>query len=425
MATFPATSGAPQNQWAAIDIEQINGTIGLRINGVAFDQFTNSSGFIAGNIFLGHQDILWTSQGNPSTFSIFDNVTVSRISRWTADGDLLWTTGGNWSVAPVNGSDSVVYFGGVISTARTVGLPLTQTVGQFVLDSTVPYTFSGPGSLGLSATSGKALLEARRGSHTIGAVLVFNSNTRIEVTRAGDTLALTADPIAPGSISLSKTGEGVLQMTRVRVASLNLQGGTLRIASRPVDNTPSATSLVQSLSIPGMPNAPQGCIDLTNQSLIVDYSTTFSSSALRQWLRIGLLGGKGVLTSSLSASKRLGYFDNTSNLYTTFAGLPVDSTSMLIGFTYAGDANLDGKVNLLDLIALATHWQVGGFWYQGDFNYDGMVNAEDLGLLATNWQAGVNDPLPLPGPLPAVPEPQCGLLVLAAVFCKGRRRRFG
>ncbi len=66
-----------------------------------------------------------------------------------------------------------------------------------------------------------------------------------------------------------------------------------------------------------------------------------------------------------------------------------------VGYTYYGDANLDGFVNVTDLGTLATHWQGSTNWAGGDFNYDGFVDVSDLGALATNWQAGVGS---APGP---------------------------
>ncbi len=54
-----------------------------------------------------------------------------------------------------------------------------------------------------------------------------------------------------------------------------------------------------------------------------------------------------------------------------------------------GDGNLDHKVDISDLGALATNWQQTGGWQQGDFTGDGMIDISDLGVLATNWQRGV------------------------------------
>src|SRR5213595_4140542 len=68
-----------------------------------------------------------------------------------------------------------------------------------------------------------------------------------------------------------------------------------------------------------------------------------------------------------------------------WAGLTVTSTETLVMYTYAGDANLDGKINVDDYgridfnINLASHG-----WYNGDFNYDGNINVDDYGIIDFN-----------------------------------------
>jgi hypothetical protein len=125
----------------------------------------------------------------------------------------------------------------------------------------------------------------------------------------------------------------------------------------------------------------------------------------------------------------------------TFAGQSVDGSAVLVRWTYEGDGNLDGKVDVADLGRLASNWQATGAWSGGDFNYDGTVNVADLGMLASNWQAGMNAPLtPTDGhpwalpealealglPAMSVPEPACAAITpLGLVFLRRRRGRRG
>jgi hypothetical protein len=120
---------------------------------------------------------------------------------------------------------------------------------------------------------------------------------------------------------------------------------------------------------------------------------------------------------------------------TSFGGQTVDASSILIKYTYAGDANLDGQVDITDLGNLATAWQTAGPWTSGDFDYNNFVDITDLGMLATNWQQGVGSPL-RPGapslsealaslglPSNAVPEPaSVGLFGLCLAAAASRRR---
>ena len=50
-----------------------------------------------------------------------------------------------------------------------------------------------------------------------------------------------------------------------------------------------------------------------------------------------------------------------------------------------GDANLDGKVDLEDLLTLYLFWNQKGYWSSGDFNSDNQIDESDLLILAENW----------------------------------------
>ncbi len=80
-----------------------------------------------------------------------------------------------------------------------------------------------------------------------------------------------------------------------------------------------------------------------------------------------------------------------------------------------GDATLDGKVGLSDLMALADHYgQDNTGWLGGDFTGDGTVGLADLTALADNYGAG-GDPVPEPGTL--------ALLAITAPWMVRVRRR--
>jgi hypothetical protein len=176
-----------------------------------------------------------------------------------------------------------------------------------------------------------------------------------------------------------------------------------------------------------------GKLDLADNSMIIDYPGDTPDGPVQQ-LRADLHDG-ALFTSVGGATRRLGWADNSVWELPGFAGhsfLPGDYTQLLVTCTWGGDANLDRRVDMMDLGALATHWQAAGNWVDGDFDYNGVVDVNDLGLLATNWQPGVGNPL---GPslqdalanlgLPnvSVPEPaSVGLVLAVALKCHRRRR---
>jgi hypothetical protein len=56
-------------------------------------------------------------------------------------------------------------------------------------------------------------------------------------------------------------------------------------------------------------------------------------------------------------------------------------------FTYGGDANLDGKINIDDYGLIDSHVGQSGSafgWHNGDFNYDGKINIDDYGIIDAN-----------------------------------------
>jgi hypothetical protein len=146
----------------------------------------------------------------------------------------------------------------------------------------------------------------------------------------------------------------------------------------------------------------------------------------------GAWNGGGIVTSSASGNlTSLGVATAGETGKSMFGGVSVTASDVLIMFTYAGDANLDGKINVDDYARIDLNAALAGAtgWYNGDFNYDAKVNVDDYGIIDFNV-AMQSAPFPTSigggtsASLSSVPEPiclsfSCGMMIDAIL----RRRR--
>lgn len=339
---------------------------------------------------------------------------------WNAVGGGAWSQPGNWTGGLPSGAGVWARFGTAIAAPSSVVVDSTRTVGTLSFLSDHSYTIDGSATLTLDSLSGPAGISVLRGHHAIAAPLAVSDD--LEVNAAWTSRLDVTGGLDAAGRTITKRGSGTLQLQHFRAARLAVTFGRVAVSPQPVANSPEGTSVASSLSI-----AVGASLDLANNAMVIDYSGAGGTleSALRQHLAQGR-----ILSSSADATRKLGYADNAMLNLASFAGQSVDATSLLIGFTYAGDANLDGVVDITDLGRLASAWQTSGSWSGGDFDYSGFVDISDLGLLASNWQQGaassdsLEDALrPLGFPMTRVPEPS--LLPLAAIpWCLRRCRKF-
>ncbi len=179
-----------------------------------------------------------------------------------------------------------------------------------------------------------------------------------------------------------------------------------------------------------------GTINL-NAGMIIDYSAESPLDQIRTQVSSGFAGGAwtGSGINSVSASfvggttsnrhkTAIGYAEASAVGKTKFANENLDSTCVLLAYTWSGDANLSGNVNAADFFVVASNFnQSGTIWSQGDFNYDGTVNALDFSLLASNFgQSGILAP-PLASVGVLLPEPiLAGFIACASLLFRRKAR---
>jgi hypothetical protein len=176
--------------------------------------------------------------------------------------------------------------------------------------------------------------------------------------------------------------------------------------------------------------------DLADNDLVIDYTGattlgTFDGSSYTAktglvargrgsdgaWNHSGINSASAAGTGGLTAlgiaeaSQVLGLAGTQTALW---SGQTVDSSALLIKYTYAGDANLDGKLNIDDYVRIDSSITNGlSGWWNGDFNYDGKLNVDDYLIIDNNIALG-GLPNLITSDVSAIPEPASGLGLLIA-----------
>jgi hypothetical protein len=178
-------------------------------------------------------------------------------------------------------------------------------------------------------------------------------------------------------------------------------------------------------------------IDLTNNDMIVDYTSTSPFADIKAdiisaygsgsftWGGNGITSGNAAGQAESSHITALGYAEASAvfgSFPATFVGETVDNTTVLVRYVYAGDVDLSGGVDSIDFNILASNFsETGQVWSDGDMNYDGTVDTIDSNLLTSNYTYG--DPTAAPALGAVVPEPATMLSgAMAGVFLARRRR---
>jgi hypothetical protein len=157
-------------------------------------------------------------------------------------------------------------------------------------------------------------------------------------------------------------------------------------------------------------------LNLSDNGLILDYAGGAGGAGggayagvtemIARGYHVGAWDGSGVVTTTadaraghttLAAAETAALLGITGSQTTLWNGQTVDATSVVVKYTYAGDANIDGTIDAGDYGVIDNFVQVAGAsgYANGDFNYDGFVDAGDYGIIDNNVQAQGAPLLPL------------------------------
>ena len=349
-------------------------------------------------------------------------------------GGVLIGSGGNSTTARLELASGITLANAISLNGRN-----TTTPGIVNISSNNNLT----GSISLGVGGGNYWIQSDANLLTLANVSAAATGVRLLTLQgAGDGRINGGVQNGSGIVSLHKTGAGTwtLAGNNTYTGSTTANDGKLALAQSLT--TSSALTVHDGATIELLAGGDKviktaavtvaGKLDLADNKLI-------TATPIGSWDGSGYAGVTGMIQSGRIMSKMpdaagespltsLGVATAADLGKTTFAGLSVDPTDAIVMYTYAGDANLDGRINIDDYGRIDGNVSSSGSvfgWFNGDFNYDGKINIDDYGIIDgnINRQGAAFVSAAEPTSIVAVPEPvMLGLLACAAIVARRRRK---
>ena len=358
------------------------------------------------------------------------------------------------------------------TATRTITLDGSKTVGTLSFNSANSYSIS-PGTGGSLSLNNSGLgvnVTVPLGTHSIDVPVVAADSVTFNV--AG-TLSLTAGMSSNTVQHIVNTGAGTLNISgtlalatgsgfsaNAGVTNFNSSGGAglsvsvtaatvhfntpQNIAALTINTGGKATAAgainTNTLAITG------GQLDLTNNALVVRAGALGSlvggnhggvTGLVQTGRNGGAWNGNGIITTQSAAhgadalmtiavaraSDALGLTGGQTKVW---QGQTVNGSAVLAMYTYAGDANLSGRIDADDYFEIDSNLgqaQLSTSYFHGDFNYDGKINGDDYFIIDANF-AAQSASLAAPAQTESipVPEPLCAAAICAIVPLLRRRK---
>jgi autotransporter-associated beta strand protein len=366
----------------------------------------------------------------------FDSVTLNSDLTIPANAQANIFNGLTLNAKLTSQSNSTLYFYGESPTVTGVGHEILLSSGNFDLRHNGTMSFGsgllvhGVGSIYGYGNNG-LLNQGTIQADVIGQTLSVN-NIRLDLINNGTISAMNGSRLDLSNNNTSIINNGTMIAANESEVDLGSSNGAF------VNN---GTISVGHLGLGYIQGAftNSGTID-NGGEIVIDYPNppaTSPLSVVRQQLQTGFANGAwngpGINSSAAALSHKtaIAYLDTAAHPgAVSIFGFTLDPTSVLLEYTLAGDANIDGRVNSLDFNEIAANFNTSGHeWLEGDFNYDGKVNALDFNAVAANYGGFMlfipSSPLAAsPAALGSlVPEPSTPIAFLGLAALHARRRR--
>jgi fibronectin-binding autotransporter adhesin len=409
---------------------------------------------VAGGALTNGSFSTYVGTGADSGSVFLKYTAVSTAPNQWKDLNGSWNSTSNWTDGMIpNGTGAVATFGTIATTNRAVTVDSPVTVGALAFNSSHTYTVSG-GTIEMKVTSGSAAINVLGGSHEISAPLTLTNTTVVTVTSGTSALSVSGPIGGTGGLTKSGSGQVILSHANTFGGSVAVSAGTLEVkhedaipagrdlsisngAAVTVSRTTGGSLYGKAVQVGALNFAngtsTTGVLDMKQSELVIDGTKT-SYNTVKALMLVGaavppydpdmgaqlpMWNGPSI-NSSVAAADGLQYrtlaYARNSDLGDPYTGAPwltwrgrtVNSDSVIVRYTYYGDANLDGQVTLDDYY----NWKSGYNadppgslelnWFWGNYNFDDKVDVDDYYVWKSSYNA--DPPLPLlPGD--AIPDP--------------------
>jgi len=344
------------------------------------------------------------------------NSTITYVTTWNG---VLTVDPGSAGAA---GSFDIIRDAGTVVVNPTASLAILAN-GTVNLGGAADALSDGTNHLNISNASTANGLVVTQGTKNVGAI------TGVGKTTVNASTTLVAKSVAQSNLTVNGT-------TRIRPNSTST--GVSNVTSL-VINTGGKLDITDNKVVTKTAVGSWSGSDYTGVTGYVATGRNGSTTPLWD-------GPTGIITSqstavngnlhSIGVAKASDALPASATTTVTWAGQVVTGTDTLVMYTYGGDANLDGKINVDDYIKIDSGIASGlTGWVNGDFNYDGKVNIDDYTTVIDANIGNQGAPFPTAGGIEggvggglsgvsAVPEPaSISLLGIAAVGMLKRRHR--
>jgi autotransporter-associated beta strand protein len=384
---------------------------------------------------------------------------------------ISWSQELNWIGGIPNANGAVANFYKTNTASRTITLDGSKTVGTLSFNSNFTYTVAAGtgGTLTFNNSGAAAPLTVSGGSAIISSPIQISDPLNVNLVNSSNSLTFSGN-ITNNGKAITKSGPGTLTISGAQThnpnSSLNVTAGTVLLntdaGSASAKNlavtvtsriTANSTQHLKSLNITSgnftLPtngnrylhtaglsiSGATGKLDLNDNDLIVDYTSSSPFTQIQQWVFDGYSAGPdstktGIISTqgqSQAGTTILALFDNALAGFSEWpagSGNSIAAEAVVGKYTYIGDTNMDGQVSPQDYTAidsnLGTDVDPSIAWFYGDTNFDGSITAQDYAGVDGALGLGQSNPLATT----AVPEPaSLALLPAAYLLSKLRRRR--